>query len=59
MLLPNREEFERHAAGAFGAGFPFLDGAFVGVEIAREHALAHAMDLAQPLDLFGLEGWRC
>lgn len=58
MLLRNRQQLKRHAAWAFGAGLPFLDGAFAGVEIARKHRLAHAMGFAQLLDLFGFESGR-
>lgn len=58
MFLHDGEQFERHAAGAFGAGFPFLDRAFAGVEKAGKHGLAHAIGFAQLLDLFRFEGGR-
>lgn len=48
-----------HAAGAFGASYLSFDGAFAGVEIAREDRLAHAIGSAQLLDLFGLELGHC
>ena len=62
MLLHNRKQFERHAAGALGSGFPFLDGAFTGIEIAGKDGLADAVSFAKLLDLrghdFGQHGGR-
>ena len=55
MLLHHSEQFERHAAGALGAGFPFLDGRGAGVEVAGEDGLADVMRLAEFFDLLGFD----
>ncbi len=36
MLLHYAQQLEHHPAGAFGSGFPFLDGGLTGVERAGE-----------------------
>ncbi len=54
MLLHHSEQFERHAAGALGAGFPFLDGRGAGVEVAGEDGLADVMRFAELFDLLRL-----
>jgi hypothetical protein len=41
MLMHYNDQLAGHAAGALGAGFPFLDHGLAGVEMAREDLLAH------------------
>lgn len=55
MLPHDRQQPQRHVAGAFGAGFPFLYGAFAGVEIARTDRLVDAVSLAKLPTLSDLE----
>ena len=55
MLLHYSQQFERHAAGALGAGFPLLHCGWAGVEVAGEDGLADAMRFAEFFDLLGFD----
>jgi hypothetical protein len=39
MLLHYAQQLQRHPAGAFGSGFPFLDGGLADVESAGKDGL--------------------
>ncbi len=55
MLLHHSQQFERHAAGALGAGFPLLHGGWAGVEVAGEDGLADVVRFAELFDLLRLD----